>query len=143
MLAYITKDLDIKWVGGPQRSISLGLHSRFVNQTLPLLHKVSGKQGTVPFPPYIDTQSSENKLEQQTTWRRPRVRAEAIFTLPYNGLSGLRPLVTGGCLPARAEPTPVCQWGPCQRFLRAAPRSPSGSFTANSPFFYFYHEHEV
>lgn len=56
----------------------------------------------------LDTQSSENKLEQHAAWRLHPVRTEAIFALPYDGLSGLRPLVTGSCSPARAEPAPVC-----------------------------------
>lgn len=63
------------------------------------------------------------------------VRAEAIFTLPYSGLSGLRPSVTGGCLPASAELASVCSWGPCQRFLGETPWSLSGSFTADLFFF--------
>lgn len=86
------------YVGGrPMEEHLFGLHTRFVDQTLRPLHKVSGEQETAPFRPRIDTQSSENKLEQHATWRRHRVRAEAIFALPYSGLSGLRPLMTGGC----------------------------------------------
>lgn len=109
LLAYISKDLDIMWVGGPWKSISLGLHNRFVDQILPPLPKVSGKQETAPLQPYTDTQSSDSKLDRRATWRLHHVCAEAVFTLPYSGLSGLRPFVTRGCLPARAEPAPVCQ----------------------------------
>lgn len=120
------------WVGGPWKSISLGLHNRFVDQILPPVPKVSGKQETAPLQPYTDTQSSDNKLDQHATWRLHHVCAEAIFTLPYSGLSGLRPFVTRGFLPARAEPAPVCQQGQCQCFLGATPWSLSGSFTADN-----------
>lgn len=126
-------------MGGLWKSISLGLHNRFVNQALPMLHKVSGKQGTAPLPPYIDTQSSESKLEQYATWRHHRVRDEDIFIVPCNGLSGLRPTVTEAAhLPGQSP------WGPCQHFLRETPWSLSGSFRAHNFFlFCLYHEHEV
>lgn len=56
--------------------------------------------------------------------------AEATFTLLYSSFSGLIPLVTGGCSPARAKLAPVCQWEPCPCSFGAIPWSLSGSFMA-------------